>query len=141
MIDSLKCQLPFMKGVYIVRPEKHNIDLICQHIKNQMFREFYIFFTYSVIEKYITQIADVDKKCLVKRVGEIFTDYVPINQNFAHFGVSSLNALRLNPDSPQIERLVEGTIATLANMKLYASLRFQKNSSICQAFQQCFTVY
>ena len=124
-----------MNSIYFVRPTSENIQLISNHLKNQLFGEFYIYFSNRISNQELTFLADADIKSHVKQVKvfikkEIYLDYFPIAPHAFSFNISSVVNLYKNPDPITIGRIVEGLYALLLSKRLRVNIRFLESSPI-----------
>lgn len=57
-----------LKGVYFVRPTRENIALLKQEIQSPHFKEYHLFFTNTIDEKFIAELAEVDVSDRIKNL-------------------------------------------------------------------------
>ncbi|KAJ1609568.1 putative vacuolar protein-sorting protein VPS45 [Cryptosporidium canis] len=114
LIDiSNRSSHPHFSGIYFIRPNKENISILCDELKNPIFKEYYVYFTNNISPQMLQKIAISDENDLVKRIQEVRLDFsVPcsdlfsLNMNyFASLQLGEVPVIRYLANSPLCRNL------------------------------------
>lgn len=133
-------KMTHLNCIIMCRPTRTNVQEIIKAITNPLYGEYHLFFTNTVTQEMLRDLAENDVHSLVKNVHEFYADYLAINDDLFEFGLDGY--LKLSrprshwtpmEDSHLFKRSVKGLLAVLLSLKLRpANIRYQNNSEIAQ---------
>ena len=133
-------QLFHLKAVCFLRPTRENVAHLRKELRNPRFGEYHVFFSHTVGDLALQELADSDTKELVRQVQEFYGDYEALEPH--HFCVpvgSPSNSVLYQPFSwdygkstSLLDRLVEGLASLSMSMRNRPTVRFQRGSEVCQ---------
>jgi vacuolar protein sorting-associated protein 45 len=127
-----------LKAAIFVQPNEANITQLVKEVRNPRFSEYHIFFTNVVPHDLLVTLGKADEKEVVKQIHELYADYLPINEDLYHLGLSSgiVAAAKVNTALGKIglvEQHTKGIMSFLLSMKRRPSdIRYQSKSLICR---------
>lgn len=158
-------KLMHMKAVCFLRPSYSSLRALCRHLRDPKFGEYHLFYTNSVRESYLQDLAQADENELVKQIHEYYVDYMVLDPHL--FTVPNPNARGMTSVSEterasssssscstflctpyvdrqdmlgEIDRTVEAIAALLLSLKVRKpSIRYQRSSDV--AFQVAESLY
>ena len=83
-------KLMHMKAVCFLRPSYSSLRALCRHLRDPKFGEYHLFYTNSVRESYLQDLAQADENELVKQIHEYYVDYMVLDPHL--FTVPNPNA-------------------------------------------------
>jgi len=122
-------KLDGFRAVVIVRPSSENIRAIRQELSDPKFDEYHLFFTNTLQDHHLQDIARSDLSQVVRQVQELYVDYFPLGQDL--FTIDEPSCMALEPpswDQPLFDRLCDGITAVLLALKLNPVIVYQINS-------------
>eukprot|EP01111_Echinosteliopsis_oligospora_P010014 TRINITY_DN3037_c0_g1_i1.p1 TRINITY_DN3037_c0_g1~~TRINITY_DN3037_c0_g1_i1.p1 ORF type:complete len:564 (-),score=165.66 TRINITY_DN3037_c0_g1_i1:98-1789(-) len=111
-----------LKAVAFLRPTEENIHLLANELRSPKYGEYHLFFTNTLRNIFIDDLAKADENEVVKKVQEYFADYFAVNNDLFSLNVEGLTF----PD--RFERIKEGVISVLLSLKKKPSIRYQLKS-------------
>lgn len=114
-----------LKAVVFIRPTEENIRLLKEELSSPKYGEYHIFFSNTLKNVLLEELAQADEHEVVKEVQEYFADYFAINNDLFSFnleGVSFTDA--------QISRITDGIASVLLSLKKRPMIRHQKKSNL-----------
>jgi vacuolar protein sorting-associated protein 45 len=155
-------KLMHMKAVCFLRPSYSSLRALCRHLRDPRFGEYHLFYTNSVRESYLQDLAQADENELVKQIHEYYVDYMVLDPHL--FTIPNLNARGVSESEHasssssssssflctpyvdrqdmlgEIDRTVEAIAALLLSLKVRKpSIRYQRSSDV--AFQIAESLY
>ncbi|KAG9391838.1 Sec1-like protein [Carpediemonas membranifera] len=77
-----------LRAIVLIRPTPENLTLLRGELTNPKFKDYFIFFTNRVPgEEYLERLAHADTKELVRYVGEVYIDFMPVNDTLFDLAV------------------------------------------------------
>jgi len=152
--ESLE-KLMHMKAVCFLRPSYASLRSLCRHLRDPKFGEYHVFYTNTVRDSYLSDIAQADEQELVKQIHEYYVDYMVLDSNF--FSIPSRGSGNSASDEDvssflctpytdrqdvlgDVDRTVEAIAALLLSLKVRKpSIRYQRSSDV--AFQISESLY
>lgn len=139
MIDRLETvvvqppdpQIAALNCVVICRPDAQNIELISRELASPHFQKYNLFFTNTVSEAWLRQLASHDSNSLVTSVQEVFLDFRPACGRCFSLGIKDTHNLRESP-AAYSGRVAEGIYAVLNSLRLKPLIRYDSSSPVCQ---------
>mmetsp|Transcript_4745 Transcript_4745/g.13162 ORF Transcript_4745/g.13162 Transcript_4745/m.13162 type:complete len:582 (-) Transcript_4745:177-1922(-) len=129
-----------LKAVCFLRPTRENVSHLRKELRNPRYGEYHIFFSHTIGDLALQELADSDTKELVAQVQEFYGDYEALEGH--HFSVpvgKQNNHVLYQPFSwdfgkstQLLDRLVEGLASLSMSMRKRPIIRYQGNSEICQ---------
>jgi hypothetical protein len=96
-IENLKDQKMLnIKGIFFIRPNESNLNLLSKLLVNPMFSEINIHFSNFVKDDYLKSLASYDENNFIKNIHEIYLDYFIVNSNLYHLGLDSTLSIVLS---------------------------------------------
>ena len=127
-----------LKSVVILRPTEENVELLSNELAGAPhFARYSVYFTNTVQERQIRQLAKFDKFGLVDRVEEVYLDLCPLKNPMFSLNLPSLCELRSDPLALFISRITDGIFAALCSLQLRPCIRYGANSRICATIAKC----
>ena len=136
-IEDVKEKLMHLKAVYFIRPTKDNIHLLKQEINNPHFKEYHLFFSNSIEEKYIAELAEVDVSDRIRNLQEVYLDYYPVGRNLFSLKIPSTIGLNQRrefwhePEKNLVSRISEGLISLVMSLRVLPQIRYISDSDSC----------
>ncbi|KAF7458882.1 vacuolar protein sorting-associated protein 45 [Cryptosporidium felis] len=139
MIDSTnKETFLHFSGIYFVRPNRENISILCNELKNPLFKEYYINFTGCVSPQILQKIAVSDERDSVKRIKEINMDFnvvncdlFSLNMNY-FFSMYQLPSQWTTYEETLFSRVIDGLYSASLHLREVPVIRFLVNSPLCR---------
>ena len=116
-------------AVVIVRPSLDNIRALRQELADPKFDDYHLFFTNTLQDHHLQDIARSDLSQVVRQVQELYIDFSPLGRDL--FTLEEPSCMSLEPpswDQPLFERLCDGLAAVLLALKLNPVIAYQINS-------------
>jgi len=152
-------KLMHMKAVCFLRPSYSSLRALSRHLRDPKFGEYHLFYTNSVRDSYLQDLAQADGQELVKQIHEYYVDYMVLDSHL--FTVPSLEARGNAAGSGgeghassflcapyvdrqellgDVDRTVEAIAALLLSLKVRKPcIRYQRSSDV--AFQISESLY
>jgi hypothetical protein len=123
-----------LKSVCILSPTRENVDQLGQELSTSPHYSGYsIYFTNSILESQVRQLARCDKYGLVERVEELYLDFFPVHSRLFSLNCPSILEVRMGQSDVLISRLADGIAAVLSALQLYPVIRYSGTSSASQS--------
>lgn len=120
-----------LKAVVFLRPTEENIKLLKDELASPKYGEYYIFFSNTLKNVLLEELAQADEHEVVKEVQEYFADYFAINNDFFSFNLEGVSF-----SDQQISRITDGIASLLLSLKKRPYVRFQKKSNLTHRVAQ-----
>eukprot|EP01029_Cantina_marsupialis_P026607 TRINITY_DN71_c0_g1_i2.p1 TRINITY_DN71_c0_g1~~TRINITY_DN71_c0_g1_i2.p1 ORF type:complete len:497 (-),score=144.39 TRINITY_DN71_c0_g1_i2:841-2331(-) len=126
----------YMKAIVFVRPTNENCNKLCEHLKNPLYSEYYLFFSNVVDHDCLRRLAEADEHMLVKGCRESFIDFFAMNPDMFVVGVPhSLrffqNRERWSPiEKNAFHRSADGLVSFLLAAQKKPFIRHQVGSNL-----------
>lgn len=136
-IDLEREQMLHMKALCFLRPTPENISLLVRELRSPKYSEYHLFFSNTLVESQIVELAHADEHEVVARVHEFFADVWAINPS-----LFSLNMPVLAGPSPDswdpvsFGRTVDGLFSVLLALKKKVDIRFAAASDRSERLAQ-----
>lgn len=96
LIDvSNRSSLKHFAGVYFIRPNKENISILCNELKNPLFKEYYVHFTNNIAPQMLQKIAISDEYDAIKRIQEVKLDFSVVGSDLFSLNMNYFGKLYL----------------------------------------------
>ena len=128
--QALDPNMAALNCVIICRPDAQNIELISHELDQPHFQKYNLFFTNTVSEAWLRQIASHDSNSVVTSVQEVFLDFGPVCSRLFTLGVEDIRGLRESP-AAYSNRIAEGIYAALNSLRLKPTIRYDACSQSC----------
>jgi hypothetical protein len=126
VVSSLKC-------VCVISPTRENLDLISAELATTPhYSRYSVYFTNTVLESQVRQLARSDRFALVDRVHELYLDFFPLHSSFFSLNCPSTLELRMNQSDVLVSRVADGLSAALSALQLRPAIRFSSSSPLPQ---------
>lgn len=127
-----------LKAAVFVQPSEVNFDLLSKELRDPKFKEYHLFFSNIVPADLLSRLAKLDEHDLIMQVQEYYADFMAINEDLFHLGLS--NSIKLSSSLSRtiecgqlFERNVNGVISVLLSLKRRPSqIRYQANSELAR---------
>ena len=117
------------RALVIVRPTPDNLRDLRQELADPKFDEYHLFFTNTLQDHHLQDIARADLCQIVRQVQELYLDFSPLGPDLFTLDVPS--CMPLEPpgwDQPLFDSLCAGLTAVLLALKLNPVIAYQANS-------------
>jgi len=135
---SEQVNMHHLTAVCFVRPTRKVINHIKEHLASPKYKAYHIFFSNTVREEYLKEIARADELEVIKEVHEYYGDYYAVNKDLFHLNIQKTRPI-LQPEAywGDVERKifnrnVNGIASILLAMKKRPVVRYQRTSEICK---------
>merc|ERR1711934_41082 len=148
-------KLMHMKAVCFLRPSYSSLRAVSRHLRDPKYSEYHIFYTNSVRDSYLQDLAQADSQEVVKQIHEYYVDYmvldsllftVPSQEAKSAEAESSVSSFLCAPyvdrqeGLTEVDRTVEAIAALLLSLKVRKPcIRYQRSSNV--AFQIAESLY
>ena len=137
LIDSIEHsrtdRMAHLKAIYFLRPTHDNIRLLQEEFKEPQYGEYHLFFSNTVRDGMIQQLAEADEHEVVQQIQELYADFVPINADLVSLNIPSTAGLYEGTriDQTTFDRIQQGICAMLLALKRRPLIRYQGKSETC----------
>ena len=117
------------RAVVIVRPSSENLRVLRQELADPKFDEYHLFFTNTVHDHHLQDIARSDFSQVVRQVQELYLDFFPLGPDL--FTVEEPSCMALEPpswDQVLFDRLCDSLVSLLLALKVSPTIAYQLNS-------------
>lgn len=115
----------------LIRPTQENVDLICQELNNPSFAKYALFFTNSIDDSLMHQIASNDSRSLVENCQEVFIDFSALGTRLFSLNIKDISNLRKNPALGEYsDRIILQLFAAICSLRLKPVIRYDKSSDL-----------
>jgi vacuolar protein sorting-associated protein 45 len=117
------------RALVIVRPTPDNLRDLRQELADPKFDEYHLFFTNTLQDHHLQDIARADLCQVVRQVQELYLDFSPLGPDL--FTLNLPSCMPLEPpgwDQPLFDSLCAGLTAVLLALKLNPVIAYQANS-------------
>ena len=138
LIDSIESQterkrasdkMAHLKALYFVRPTHDNIRMLKDEFKDPKYGEYHVYFSNTVRDGMIQQLAEADEHEVVQAIQEYYADFLAINSDCLSLGIPSVARLTaMGLDQPTFDRMQQGVCAALLALKKRPLIRYQCRS-------------
>lgn len=123
-IASLSCYC-------ILRPTQENVELLCEELKKPSFMKYHIFFTNSVTDSQLHQIAANDIQSRIDNFQEIYIDFAAIGTRLFSLNIPDISGFRMNPSlNDSSDKIIDGLFAAICSLRLKPIIRYEKSSPV-----------
>lgn len=125
-----------LKSVCILRPSRENFALLAKELSsNPHFTRYSLYFTNTLMDIEIRNLAQNDKFGLIDHVEEVYLDFYPLNQRLFSLNYPSVTELRQSLSADLLlTRIVDMVFSSLSALQMRPIVRYQGNSPICKIF-------
>ena len=137
LVDSIEFsrtdRMAHLKAIYFLRPTHDNIRLLQEEFKEPKYGEYHIFFSNTIRDGMIQQLAEADEHEVVQQIQELYADFLPINADLVSLSIPSTAGLYYGTriDQPMFDRIQQGICALLLALKKRPVIRYQGRSETC----------
>ncbi|OHT13972.1 Vacuolar protein sorting-associated protein 45 [Tritrichomonas foetus] len=115
----------------LLRPTNDNIDLLCEELQNPHFSKYALFFTNTITDSQLHQLASRDTNTLIENFQEVFVDFSALGTRLFSLNMPDISEFRKNPQlSEQSSRIAEGLFAAICSVRGKPIIRYDKNSEV-----------
>ena len=122
-------RLDGFRAVVIVRPSSDNLRVLRQELADPKFDEYHLFFTNTVHDHHLQDIARSDFSQVVRQVQELYLDFSPLGPDLVT--VEEGSCIPLEPpawDQVLFDRLCDSVVSILLALKVQPTIAYQLNS-------------
>lgn len=126
-----------LKAAVYIQPTDANIDLLIKECRKPQFSEYHVFFTNVVSKDKLQRLARADEFEVVKQVQEYYGDFMAVNEDIFHLGLT--NSIQLSADSLSadakrcLDQHVRGLLSVFLSLKRRPSqIRYQGTSELAR---------
>ena len=112
-----------------MRPTIENIRAIRQELADPKYDEYHLFFTNTLHDHHLQNIARSDLSQVVRQVQELYIDFFPLGRDL--FTLEEATCMPIEPpawDQNLFERICDGLAAALLCLKMNPIIAYQVNS-------------
>ena len=130
--------MPHLQAICFLRPTEATLTSLKQELRNPKYGKYYLFFTNSVSEEYLREVAYADELEVIQEVHEYYVDYYAVNPDTWHLGLRGASVLDSSQTgwSSALNRITDGIAACLLSLKIRPTVRVQKSSSLAMQVGQ-----
>jgi len=121
-----------LKAVTFVRPTQENLSLLEQELKEPKYGEYHIFFSNTVKNSYIEELADADEHETVQQLQEFFADYYAVNSDLLTLNLPGVISVHQPDWRNHLDRMVDGLASCLLSLKKQPFIRYSGKSDMAQ---------
>lgn len=115
----------------LVRPTQENIDLICEELAKPSFAKYALFFTNSIPDSMMHQMASHDSRSLIESCQEVYLDFSALGTRLFSLNIQDISNLRKNTSLNNYSyRIIEGLYAAICSLSLKPIIRYDKSSEL-----------
>lgn len=114
-----------LKAVCFLRPTEENIKLLKDELSSPKYGEYHIFFSNTLKNVLLEELAQADEHEVVKEVQEYFADYFAVNYDLFSFNLEGVTFSDAN-----LSRITDGIASVLLSLKKRPYVRYQKKSNL-----------
>ncbi len=136
-----KAAMAHLKAVIILRPVKESVDALCKILKAPRFKEFHLFFTNTLSDDLLKQIAEADAEHdLVRQVNEYYFDYYALTSHLFTANRPSIVSLYharqywQTSDRQVWQRNLDAVVSMILTQKVMPTIRYTRASDLTKAF-------
>ena len=122
-------QMRHLNAVVFVQPTPDNIWQLHKELEDPCYGEYHIFFTNTVQDRFLEELAEADEFEVVKQVQEFYGDYYAIDGD-----VYSLHTPTRYTDAglePAVaDRCIDGLVSVLLSLKKRPQIRYTRSSGM-----------
>ena len=124
--------MPHLQAICFFRPTEDTLEALKKELRNPKYGTYYLFFTNTVNENYLRQIAYADELEVIKEVHEFYADFYAVNPDTFHLNLTGPGVLDSNQPSwsSHLGRITDGLAACLLSLKIRPVVRAQRTSSL-----------
>eukprot|EP01118_Nematostelium_gracile_P017013 TRINITY_DN7149_c0_g1_i2.p1 TRINITY_DN7149_c0_g1~~TRINITY_DN7149_c0_g1_i2.p1 ORF type:complete len:395 (-),score=104.61 TRINITY_DN7149_c0_g1_i2:24-1208(-) len=124
--------MPHLKAVTFLRPTIQNFAALQEELKQPKYGEYHIFFTNTVKNSYIEEMADADVHETVQQLQEFFADYYAVNTDLFTLNLPNVISVH-HPDwKSSLDRIIDGLTSCLLSLKKQPFIRYSAKSDMAQ---------
>tara|TARA_B110000208_G_scaffold3375_1_gene4495 strand:- start:534 stop:2006 length:1473 start_codon:yes stop_codon:yes gene_type:complete len=124
-------RMTHLNAIVFVRPTAANLALLKKEVNEPKYGKYYMFFSNTLNQGHLAELAEADEHEVVEQVQEYFADFFAVNRNLFHCGVSGMvrvsmlasAADRTLRESASIDRAVDGLVSVLLALKMRPVIR------------------
>jgi vacuolar protein sorting-associated protein 45 len=127
-----------LQAICFLRPTESTLEDLKKELRDPKYGTYYLFFTNSVSEQYLREIAYADELEVVKEVHEYYADFYAVNADMWHLSLKGSGVLDANQPSwgTALGRITDGLAACLLSLKIRPSVRVQRTSALAMQVGQ-----
>ena len=127
-----------LQAICFLRPTENTLEELKKELRDPTYGTYYLFFTNSVSEQYLREIAYADELEVVKEVHEYYADYYAVNSDTWHLSLRGAGVLDSQQTSwgSALSRITDGLAACLLSLKIRPSVRVQRTSGLAMQVGQ-----
>lgn len=130
--------MPHLQAICFLRPTESTLADLKKELRDPKYGKYYLFFTNSVTEEYLREVAYADELEVIQEVNEYYVDYYAINTDTWHLNLRGAGVLDSSQASwsSALNRITDGIAACLLSLKIKPSVRVQRTSSLAMQVGQ-----
>lgn len=130
--------MPHLQAICFLRPTESTLADLKKELREPKYGKYYVFFTNSVSEEYLREVAYADELEVIQEVHEYYADFYAINPDTWHLGMRGASVLDSSQSgwSTSLNRITDGLAACLLSLKIRPVVRVQKASSLAMQVGQ-----
>ncbi|KAJ3436652.1 vacuolar protein sorting-associated protein [Anaeramoeba flamelloides] len=122
-----------LKAIVFVRPIEENFESLGVELTKPKYSDYYLFFSNTLYETYLTGLAKSDKLGVVRQVHEFYADYYVINKDLFEFSMPNIsNLIEPKWDTQLFDRITSGLISVCLSLKKKPIIRYQADMPLTE---------
>eukprot|EP00127_Corallochytrium_limacisporum_P006953 Clim_evm7s239 gene=Clim_evmTU7s239 len=118
-----------LRAFVFIRPVESSIRALRAELKNPRYERYYIFFSNTVKDSVLGQLADADESEVVSEVEEFYADFLAVNPSLFHLDTPhSFGSDRQSWEAGAFERSMQGVCASLLALRKRPVIRYTSGS-------------
>jgi len=121
-----------LKAVCFLRPTQENLGHLEAELRDPKYGEYHIFFSNTVRNSYIDELAEADEHEVVQQLQEFYADYFAINPDTFMLNVEGPISIDQPDFKTLLDRTVDGISSCLLSLKKQPYIRYSAKSDMVQ---------
>jgi len=121
-----------LKAIAFLRPTADNLRNLQAELKDPKYGEYHLFFSNTVKNSYLEELAEADIHEVIQQVHEYFADFFAINVDTLTLNLDGLVSTTQSDFRPLLGRAVDGLTACILSLRRQPSVRVSGKSQMVQ---------
>eukprot|EP01113_Clastostelium_recurvatum_P047604 TRINITY_DN851_c0_g1_i2.p1 TRINITY_DN851_c0_g1~~TRINITY_DN851_c0_g1_i2.p1 ORF type:complete len:556 (+),score=164.20 TRINITY_DN851_c0_g1_i2:96-1763(+) len=135
-IDQKRESMNHLKAIVFLRPTPENIAHLVAELRQPKYGEYHLFFSNTLKNILLDELAQADEHEVVKEVQEFFADYYAVNTDLASLNLDEAMTLSSPSWHASQERMLEGLSSVLLSLKKRPFVRYSRQSEATHRIAQ-----
>eukprot|EP01087_Luapelamoeba_hula_P003470 TRINITY_DN13278_c0_g1_i1.p1 TRINITY_DN13278_c0_g1~~TRINITY_DN13278_c0_g1_i1.p1 ORF type:complete len:564 (+),score=111.57 TRINITY_DN13278_c0_g1_i1:78-1769(+) len=119
-----------LRAVCFLRPTADNCQLLDKELRKPKYGEYHIFFSNTIKNNYLEELAEADEHEVVQQVQEFYGDYYAVNTDLFTLNIDSYFSVDNDAKAAALDRTYDGLMSLLLSLKKAPIIRYQRNSEV-----------